>query len=112
MFHSYYVYNKNNILSIVLTINSGVLNGGITHEYKTYNIVSNENEESQTQQNDSFKIKVLEGEILLKNSQKWASNTSTETVNEVKTGIYDIVVFCDDKVIKNEIVIKEGLEEV
>ena len=34
----YEAYNKNNILSIVLTINSGVLNGGITHEYKTYNI--------------------------------------------------------------------------
>lgn len=34
----YETYNKNNILSIVLTINSGVLNGGITHEYKTYNI--------------------------------------------------------------------------
>lgn len=28
--------------------------------------------------------------------------------NEVKTGLYDIVVFCDDKVIKNEITIKEG----
>lgn len=102
------IYKNNELIDTIDVYNSRWKK----YEYKTYNIVNNENEENQTQQNDSFKIKVLEGEILLKNSSKWTSNTSAETVNEVKTGIYDIVVFCDDKIIKNEIVIKEGLEEV
>ena len=102
------IYKNNELIDTIDVYNSRWKK----YEYKTYNIVSNENEENQTQQNDLFKIKVIEGEILLKNSQKWTSNTSAETVNEVKTGIYDIVVFCDDKIIKNEIVIKEGLEEI
>ena len=34
---SYTVYNNSNILSIVIRIDSGVLNGGKTHKYKTYN---------------------------------------------------------------------------
>ena len=34
---SYITYNRDNNLSIVLRIDSGVLNGGKTHEYKTYN---------------------------------------------------------------------------
>ena len=27
--------------------------------------------------------------------------------NEAKTGLYDVIVFCNEKVIKNEIIIKE-----
>ena len=34
----YETYNKNDILSIILTIYSGVLNGGFNPEYKIYNI--------------------------------------------------------------------------
>ena len=34
---SYKVYNRNNILSILLEIDSGVLNGGMNRDYKTYN---------------------------------------------------------------------------
>lgn len=34
---SYTVYTHSNILSIVIKIDSGVLNGGKTHKYKTYN---------------------------------------------------------------------------
>lgn len=34
---SYTVYNRDNNLSIVIRIDSGVLNGGKTHEYKIYN---------------------------------------------------------------------------
>ena len=112
----YYKSNKNGQISIyknnelIETINV-YNNYWKKYEYRIYNIISEE-EESQTQTDNLFKIKVDEGEILLKQSDEWVSTENIETVTEVKTGIYDIVVFCDNKIVKNEIIVKEGLEGV
>lgn len=99
------IYKNNELIETIDIYN----NHWKKYEYKIYHIL-NDNEENQ--EDNLFEIRVIDGEILLKESSEWVSVENIETIEEVKTGIYDIVVFCDDKVVKNEITIREGLEEV
>ena len=46
-----------------------------------------------------------DGQLFIKNVEEWNID-SASVIQEVKTGLYDIIVFCDEKVIKNEIIIK------
>lgn len=48
------------------------------------------------------------GQLFIKDIAEWEIDNLSFATQEVKTGFYDIIVFCDDKVIKNEIVIREG----
>ena len=45
--------------------------------------------------------------VFFRNTEDWTYNQEPEYIEEYKTGFYDIVVFCDKKVIKKEIIIKE-----
>lgn len=56
----------------------------------------------------SLKIKILEApnDVFIKNPSEWDID-SPEIVEEVKTGYYDIIVFCEEKSIQNTILIKQ-----
>ena len=45
--------------------------------------------------------------VFFRNTEDWTYDQEPEYIEEYKTGFYDIVVFCDKKVIKKEITIKE-----
>ena len=45
--------------------------------------------------------------MFFRNTEVWTYVQEPEYIEEYKTGFYDIVVFCDKKVIKEEITIKE-----
>lgn len=60
----------------------------------------------------SLKINVVEAEnnVFFKNPNEWTYTSPSTIVEQVKTGFYDIIVFCDDKSIKNTILIKQTEE--
>ena len=56
-----------------------------------------------------LKIKIPEASnnVFIKNPSEWNIDASVEQINEIKTGLYDIIVFCDEKSIKNTITIRQ-----
>lgn len=47
--------------------------------------------------------------LYIKHPSQWTYHSGVTTKRGIKTGFYDLVVFCDEKSIKNEIVVREGL---
>lgn len=56
-----------------------------------------------------LKIKIPEASnnVFIKNPSEWNIDASVEQINEIKTGLYDIIVFCDEKSIKNTITVRQ-----
>lgn len=52
-------------------------------------------------------VSETENNVFIKNPLLWQNKILCEVVNEVKTGLYDIVVFCDEKAIKKTITVKQ-----
>ena len=52
-------------------------------------------------------INDTKGHVFIKNPEKWNTDNNSQTINEVKTGLYDVIVFCDDKSIKNTITVRQ-----
>ena len=57
----------------------------------------------------TLKVCVLEANnnVFIKKPLLWQNKVSCEVVDEVKTGLYDIIVFCDEKAIKKTITVKQ-----
>ena len=96
--------NDNNLHEETISIDN---NAWKKYKYRFFqkeddsNIIDNVTLKIQSTSNDK---------LCIKNPQDWTYNTSDVTIKKsVKTGFYDIVVFCDEKAIKNEIIIREGL---
>ena len=47
--------------------------------------------------------------VFVKHPEKWNIDSSVRVIEQVETGLYDIVVFCDDESIKKTITVREGL---
>ena len=70
--------------------------------------------EYTTQNNElndmTFTITVDSGNLLIKDPNQWDSENEIETIEDVKTGIYEVAIFCDEKIIKEEITIRKESE--
>ena len=58
----------------------------------------------------TLKILDCSNNVYIKNPTLWTTDDSVEIVEKVETGLYDIIVFCDDESIKHTITVREGLE--
>lgn len=62
---------------------------------------------------DSIVLKIIikncKGNVFIKNPHQWNIDESVSLVNKAETGLYDVIVFCDDVSIKKTITVREGL---
>lgn len=54
-------------------------------------------------------IKNCKGNVFIKNPHQWNIDESISLVRKTETGLYDVIVFCDDVSIKKTITVREGL---
>lgn len=120
-----FYYKTNNSAQIDIYVNNEKIDSIITntsnwtkysYTIKKCDRLQNEEECSQMSHtwgdNIVLTLKILDcsNNVYIKNPTLWTTDDSVEIVEKVETGLYDIIVFCDDESIKHTITVREGLE--